>query len=106
LIGGEDSDFLNGGEGDDWLFGGLGGDTLFGGIGSDRFGLIAGSDTDTIINFEVGIDKLVLPDGLSFQQLQIVPTQNGTLLQVAGTGQILANFVGINGAIGSSDFLS
>ncbi|NJL69696.1 MAG: hypothetical protein HC894_29645 [Microcoleus sp. SM1_3_4] len=104
LNGGKDRDFLHGGAGDDLLFGGLGEDTLFGGIGSDRFVLDLGS-TDTVINFEVGIDKFVLPQGLSFQQLQITSTPNSTLLRVTQTTQILANLVGINGAIGLSDFL-
>jgi Ca2+-binding RTX toxin-like protein len=112
LMGGKDNDVLNGGAGDDWLFGNLGEDTLIGGIGSDRFGLSAdgGTDsvinTDTVINFEVGVDKFVLSNGLSFQQLEFSATANGTLLRLAGTDRVLANLVGVNGAIGSSDFLS
>ncbi|MEG4526915.1 hypothetical protein QUB61_29870, partial [Microcoleus sp. C2D2] len=106
LIGGKDNDLLNGGAGDDWLFGNLGEDTLIGGIGSDRFGLRADGGTDTVINFEVGVDKFVLSDGHSFQQLQFTATPNGTLLRLAGTDRVLANLVGVNGAIGSSDFLS
>ncbi|MEG4274183.1 MULTISPECIES: calcium-binding protein, partial [unclassified Microcoleus] len=105
LIGGKDNDLLNGGAGDDWLFGDLGEDTLIGGTGSDRYVLSADGGIDTVINFEVGVDKLVLTDGLSFQQLQFSATPNGTLLQVAGTDRVLANLVGVNGAIGSSDFL-
>ncbi|MEG3875360.1 calcium-binding protein, partial [Microcoleus sp. Z1_B5] len=105
LIGGKDNDILNGGSGDDWLFGDLGEDTLIGGMGSDRYVLSADGGIDTVINFEVGVDKLVLTDGLSFQQLQFSATPNGTLLLVAGTDRVLANLVGVNGAIGSSDFL-
>ena len=105
LFGGKDSDILNGGAGDDWLFGDAGDDTLIGGIGSDRFVLNGEGGTDTVINFEVGVDKFVLTGGVSFQQLQFSATPNGTLLQVAGTDRVLANLVGINGAIGSSDFL-
>ncbi|MEG4970203.1 hypothetical protein QUB11_26685, partial [Microcoleus sp. B6-A1] len=106
LIGGKDNDLLNGGAGDDWLFGDLGEDTLIGGIGFDRYVLSADGGIDTVINFEVGVDKFVLTEGLSFQQLQFSATPNGTLLQVAGTDRVLANLVGVNGAIGSSDFLS
>jgi uncharacterized repeat protein (TIGR01451 family) len=106
LYGGKDSDILNGGAGDDWLFGGAGEDTLIGGLGSDRFVLGADGGIDTVINFEVGVDKFVLTGGLSFQQLQFSATPDGTLLRVAGTGQVLANLVGVNGAIGSLDFLS
>ncbi|MEG5096676.1 hypothetical protein QUB31_30850, partial [Microcoleus sp. B13-B4] len=105
LIGGKDNDLLNGGAGDDWLFGDLGEDTLIGGIGFDRYVLSADGGTDTVINFEVAVDKFVLSDGLSFQQLQFSATPNGTLLRVAGTDRVLANLVGVNGAIGSSDFL-
>jgi uncharacterized repeat protein (TIGR01451 family) len=105
LYGGKDNDLLFGGAGDDWLRGGSGDNTLSGGGGSDKF--ILGVDGfNTILDFEVGIDQLVLTGGLTFQQLQFTLTQNGTLLRVAGTGQVLANLVGINGAIGSSDFLS
>jgi Ca2+-binding RTX toxin-like protein len=106
LTGGKDNDLLNGGAGNDWLFGDLGEDTLIGGIGSDRYVLSADAGIDTVINFEIGVDKFVLSDGLSFQQLQFSATPNGTLLRVAGTDRVLANLVGVNGAIGSSDFLS
>ncbi len=105
LNGGKDNDILNGGEGDDLLFGGLGDDTLIGGMGSDRFVLSAASGNDTVINFEVGVDRFVLTGGLSFQQLQLTPTLNGTLLRVAGTTEVVATLVGVNGAISSSDFL-
>ncbi|MEG5001925.1 calcium-binding protein, partial [Microcoleus sp. B4-D4] len=106
LFGGKDSDILNGGAGDDWLFGDAGDDTLIGGIGSDRFVLSADGGTDTVINFEVGVDKFVLTGGVSFQQLQFSATPDGTLLRIAGTDRVLGNFIGVNGAIGSSDFLS
>ncbi|MEG4013275.1 Ig-like domain-containing protein, partial [Microcoleus sp. S11D4] len=106
LIGGKDNDLLNGGAGDDWLFGDLGEDTLIGGMGSDRFILSADGGTDTVINFEVGVDKFVLTGGVSFQQLQFSATPDGTLLRIAGTDRVLGNFIGVNGAIGSSDFLS
>ncbi|PSB47561.1 hypothetical protein C7B67_18915 [filamentous cyanobacterium Phorm 6] len=105
LYGGKDNDILFGGEGDDWLFGGSGDNTLSGGVGSDRF-ILGANGLNTILNFEAGIDKLVLTGGLTFQQLKFTATQNGTLLQVAGTTQVLANLVGGIGAIGSSDFLS
>ena len=106
LYGGKDNDILFGGAGDDILFGGEGDNTLSGGAGSDQFILGVGQGSNTILNFEAGIDKLVLTGGLTFQQLQFIPTQNGTLLQVAGTTQVLANLVGGIGAIGSSDVRS
>ena len=84
IYGGKDSDLLNGGAGDDWLFGGLGKDNFIGGMGGDGFGLSADRGTDSVINFEVGVDKFVLMNGLSFQQLQVSATPNGTLLGIAG----------------------
>ena len=106
LYGGKDNDILNGGGGDDWLFGDGGDDTLIGGIGSDRFVLSANSGIDTVLNFEVGIDKFALAGGLSFQQLQITQIANGISLQVAGTNQVLATVLGANNQITASDFLS
>jgi uncharacterized repeat protein (TIGR01451 family) len=106
LYGGKDNDILFGGEGDDILFGGEGDNTLSGGAGSDQFILGALQGSNTILNFEAGIDKLVLTGGLTFQQLVFTPTQNGTLLQVAGTTQVLANLVGGIGAIGPNDVRS
>ncbi|MDQ2096404.1 MAG: DUF4347 domain-containing protein [Tychonema bourrellyi B0820] len=105
LYGGKDNDILFGGEGDDILFGGSGDNTLSGGVGSDQF-ILGANGLNTILNFEVGIDKLVLTGGLTFQQLQFTSTQNGTLLRVVGTGQVLANLVGGIGAIGPNDVRS
>ena len=106
LYGGKDNDILNGGAGDDWLCGDTGDNTLIGGPGSDRFVLTNHSGIDTVLDFEVGIDKFVLAGGLSFQQLQISPTLNGTLLEVAGNNQVLARVFGANNLITASDFLS
>jgi uncharacterized repeat protein (TIGR01451 family) len=105
LTGGKDNDQVFGGAGDDWLFGDLGEDILNGGAGSDRFVLNSGSGIDTITNFEVGIDKFVLSGGLSLQQLQIGQTPDSTLLQVAGTGEVLARLIGANNQISLSDFV-
>ncbi len=106
LYGGKDNDILNGGAGDDWLCGDTGDNTLIGGPGSDRFVLTNHSGIDTVLDFEVGIDKFSVAGGLSFQQLQISPTANGTLLQVGGSNQVLARVFGANNLITASDFLS
>ncbi|MFM9266143.1 DUF4347 domain-containing protein [Tychonema sp. BBK16] len=105
LYGGKDNDILFGGEGDDILFGSSGDNTLSGGVGSDQF-ILGANGLNTILNFEAGIDKLVLTGGLTFQQLQFTSTQNGSLLRVAGTGQVLANLVGGIGAFSASDVRS
>ncbi|MEG4572050.1 DUF4347 domain-containing protein [Microcoleus sp. N3A4] len=107
IYGGKDSDILNGGAGDDWLFGDGGDDTLIGGIGSDRFVLNSNSGIDTVLNFEVGTDKFVLAGGLSFDALRINSRDaNGYVLQVAATGEILANVFGANNAITALDFVT
>ncbi|WP_156114194.1 calcium-binding protein [Myxosarcina sp. GI1] len=51
---------LDGGSGSDRLDGGKGNDGLFGGIGADEFVLKKGAGTDTIFDFQVGIDSLIL----------------------------------------------
>ncbi|WP_377480634.1 MAG: DUF4347 domain-containing protein [Microcoleus anatoxicus] len=106
LYGGKDSDILNGGAGDDWLCGDGGDDTLIGGVGGDRFMLSANSGIDTVLNFEVGVDKFALTGGLSFSQLQVAQTGNEFLLQLSGTNQVLAKVIGANSLITAADFLS
>ena len=106
IYGGKDNDILNGGAGDDWLFGDGGDDTLIGGTGNDHFVLSANSGIDTVLNFSVGTDKFVLAGGLSFDSLQINPTANGALLQVAATGEVLAQVFGANNTLTALDFLS
>ncbi len=74
LNGGAGDDSIWGDDGDDILRGGLGDDTLTGddrsgGSGSDTFVLAIGEGTDTITDFEVGIDFIGLADGLTFEAL-------------------------------------
>ena len=74
LSGGRGGDRLSGGAGADFLDGGLGEDTLVGGGGSDRYQLLDDPTTDigdTIFGFEDGIDRLVLPAGVDFGQLNL-----------------------------------
>lgn len=69
LYGGADEDSLSGGQGNDQLWGGTGADILDGGrgrdilhgeAGADRFVFAANSGTDTITDFEVGVDLIDL----------------------------------------------
>jgi Ca2+-binding RTX toxin-like protein len=96
LNGGDGNDSLYGGKGDDLLTGGLGIDTLTGGLGLDKFLLSTNSGTDTIADFEVGKDLLVLGNGLSFSQLAIVQDSDATLIRIAQTGEILARISGVS----------
>jgi Ca2+-binding RTX toxin-like protein len=95
LIGGDGNDTLIGGAGNDLLIGGEGNDTLVGGVGRDRFLLSLNSGTDTILNFEIGKDLLVLGQGLSFGQLSITQHNSDTLISLAGSNQPLAILEGI-----------
>ncbi|MBE9077386.1 spondin domain-containing protein [Romeria aff. gracilis LEGE 07310] len=80
LFGDDGDDQLFGDDGDDLLRGGLGhdrlqGDDFSGGAGRDTFVLAAGEGTDTIVDFEQGIDLIGLADGLSFGQLSFLDNQ-------------------------------
>ncbi|MBE9076005.1 esterase-like activity of phytase family protein [Romeria aff. gracilis LEGE 07310] len=80
LFGDAGDDLIWGDDGDDLLRGGLGNDTLTGddfsgGQGSDTFVLAAGEGTDTIVDFEIGIDLIGLADGLSFGQLTLTGSE-------------------------------
>jgi len=48
----------------------------------------------------------VLAEGLSFEALRINSTANGTLLQFAASGEVLAQVFGANNAITSLDFVA
>jgi Ca2+-binding RTX toxin-like protein len=96
LNGDDGNDILYGGKGEDLLTGGLGVDSLIGGRGVDKFLLSTNSGTDTITDFEVGQDLLVLGNGLSFSQLAIVQDSGATLIRFAQTGEILASLTGVS----------
>ncbi|MEG4107675.1 DUF4347 domain-containing protein [Microcoleus sp. S13_C5] len=96
LYGGQGNDILLGGQGNDFLSGDLGDDTLVGDVGSDRFLLSTNSGIDTVADFEVGQDLLVLGKGLTFSQLAIVQDSDATLIRFAQTGEILASLAGVS----------
>jgi len=107
LVGGDGSDVLNGGKGFDTLNGGLGNDILVGGGGNDVFVLGAGLGVDTIADFAKSQDTVQLINGLTFGQLSISPGTDGTLIRVAGSGEVLASLIGVApNLIGSEDFIS
>jgi Ca2+-binding RTX toxin-like protein len=95
LLGNWGNDILVGGEGNDLLAGGFGNDLLFGGGGRDRFLLVSNLETDTIADFESGVDAIALFGSLTFGQLEITQSDNDTLISVAGTGEVLATLTGV-----------
>ncbi len=105
LNGGQQNDILTGGDGDDWLAGDLGNDSLTGGAGSDKFVLTPTGGSDTVTDFEDGVDSLVLAGGLTFEQLSIAAVEGGTAISLASTGELLATLNGVqSNLIGVEDF--
>jgi serralysin len=60
IKGDDGRDVIHGGQGDDVIAGGAGRDFLSGNAGMDTFVFAAGSQTDTILDFRNGIDKIDL----------------------------------------------
>ena len=106
LVGGSKNDLLQGQSNDDFLDGADGLDTLIGGKGSDRFFLRVGAGTDTILDFEQDIDKLVLGQNLNLEQLSLVANGNDTEIQVIATNEVIAVISNISSnTLEISDFL-
>ncbi|NEP18590.1 MAG: hypothetical protein F6J97_17085 [Leptolyngbya sp. SIO4C1] len=98
LYGGDDDDQIWGDDGDDLLWGGMGddrltGDDFSGGQGSDTFVLAAGEGTDTIIDYEIGIDLIGLANGLTFGQLSINQRDRNALIGFANDTLAVLNNV-------------
>jgi hypothetical protein len=88
---GDGNDTLRGGDGNDNLWGMLGSNTLTGGAGADRFytsRMVVGNDTVT--DFEVGVDKLVLSDMIDM---------NASAAQNPGTVQNSNTLLGLDDLI-------
>ncbi|MBO9998777.1 MAG: PQQ-dependent sugar dehydrogenase [Cyanobacteria bacterium SID2] len=85
LFGGRDADTLIGGEGIDRLQGDLGDDLMWGGVGGDGFVVSLTGGFDRVFDFELGIDRLLLEAGLTFDRLQFSDDPGGAILSVNGT---------------------
>mgnify|MGYP001038765720 CR=1 FL=1 len=108
LFGGADDDEIWGDDGDDLLRGGLGNDTLTGddfsgGQGIDTFVLAVGEGTDTITDFELGIDQLALTAGLTFEQLFITTEGSSAVIAVGDETLAILNGVEATSLIDNSD---
>jgi Ca2+-binding RTX toxin-like protein len=107
LFGGDGNDILNGGKGSDSLLGGLGDDILIGGRGNDKFLVGRGFGMATILDFTNSEDIVSLMNGLTFEQLLILPAIYGTLITIADSGEVLATLIGVSpNVIGSEDFIN
>lgn len=99
LVGAEADDLLRGGAGNDFLVGAEGEDTLVGGEGSDLFFIDAGKGTDTISDFEAGVDLIAHPNTVSPADLTIAQGMDAqsadTLISLTASGELLAILTGV-----------
>jgi hypothetical protein len=102
-------DFRYGGDGNDSLFASKGGNTLYGGAGADKFYLANGSlptSVNTISDFEIGIDKLLIlgiADTTDFSKVTF--TQQGGDALIKAGGKDLAVLTGIQAnSLNASNF--
>ncbi|MEM7663982.1 MAG: calcium-binding protein [Pseudomonadota bacterium] len=106
LHGQDGADRLQGLEDSDVLVGGLGNDILEGGVNDgavDTFVFMHGDGIDTILDFEIGVDRIDLSGtGLSFADIALVDT--GSTIQVRYDLVDFSDIIVINGA--DSDSLS
>ncbi|ERT04520.1 hemolysin-type calcium-binding repeat family protein [Lyngbya aestuarii BL J] len=108
LFGDNGDDEIFGDDGDDLLRGGLGddvltGDDFSGGQGADMFILAVGEGTDTITDFEVGIDVIGLTEGLNFEQLTLETQGKNTLINFGEETLAILEKVGVE-SLNLSDF--
>ncbi|MEL7034023.1 MAG: 5'-nucleotidase C-terminal domain-containing protein [Cyanobacteria bacterium J06592_8] len=86
LFGSEGNDSIWGDQGDDVLRGGLGDDRLQGDTdyssGVDTFILAIAEGTDTIVDFEIGIDLIGLAEGLNASQLSLSLNGQDTFINI------------------------
>ena len=70
--------------------------------------LRAGSGAETVLDFEVGSDRLGLGGGLRYDQLAIAPSSSGsgTLIRVYNTDELLATLSGVqSSSLNASSFV-
>lgn len=87
LYGTDADNTLDGGQGDDTLIDGRGADSLRGGPGADIFVFTADGTPDTVLDFEIGVDRLDL-SGFerlrSLDQVTFTSTETGVILTYNG----------------------
>jgi len=87
------NDTMIGGSGNDAFYGGAGNDTMTGNAGSDNYVIETGSGSDTITDFTVGADRILMRvSGLTqFSQLTVVQSGADTLVSFSGQSVRLQN---------------
>jgi len=99
-------DVIVGGTGNSIISGDKGLDTLTGGGGANQFILqSSGTDRDVITDFKPGIDKMRLPAGVTFADLQV--RGSGANTEILRNGEVVAILNGVmSSSINSNDFIT
>lgn len=102
------SDRVDAGAGDDVIFAGSGNDwNIFGGSGADTFAVSGDDEIYMIRDFENGVDKILLTDGLSLEDVSYSPSANNNRIEINFEGSdlrlVLHNVDPVD--IGSDDFI-
>jgi Domain of unknown function (DUF4347)/Concanavalin A-like lectin/glucanases superfamily/PA14 domain/RTX calcium-binding nonapeptide repeat (4 copies)/Calx-beta domain/WD40-like Beta Propeller Repeat len=107
LLGSQNNDLIYGGKGEDLIDGGTGLNVIFGGEEKDTFVLHLGAENKDIIrDFEPGLDKLQLPEGISYGDLTIKNSPNNENTFVKYQKDILAVLSDLDAdLITESDFI-
>lgn len=123
IYGYQENDAIAGGAGKDEIWPGSGLDIVSGGQGSDTFVLVFGEGTNTITDFEDGIDTIGLArktdhifnqeafsvtvetTDLNFADLTIGASGSDATVTVTATGEVLAVINGAAGLIDEADFI-
>ncbi|MBT9314083.1 cadherin domain-containing protein [Leptothoe spongobia] len=100
ILGGAGNDQIFGGFGDDTIDGGLGNDNIFTGLGQNIVILRPGDGFDRIRDFLPGQDKIQLEDGLTFNDLDLIPQGRNTTIRInkpgdPNDGENLARLFGV-----------
>lgn len=106
LFGGAGKDNLQGGWGVDFLDGGADDDMLDGGHGEDHFFFDVNSGVDTIVNFQIGVDKILIAadhTASSFEELTVSTIDGNASYHITG-GKIVLQDKAI-GELSASDFI-
>ncbi|SOB96080.1 calcium-binding protein, partial [Stappia indica] len=87
------ANMMQGNSGNNWLDGAQGNDILTGGSGADTFVFLSAGDTDTITDFEHGIDTIRIGLGVSnFSQVTVTDVGADTHLTFGTNTIVLQNF--------------
>ena len=98
LLGGTGNDVLDGGAGDDYLAGGAGNDTLTGGAGEDTFAFGPAEGRDTVTDFDVTLDHILLASNVSLAASAVMDVNEDGIadLVLSLTSGSSAGLLGVN----------